>query len=1852
MNIFYTKAIKQILIRFGIFVVFLILLPVLSYAQKSLDSLDFATNGTINTSIITGNSLFIGGTFDNIGKKIGPVAFFNKGSILPDQKKPLIGYITGSFNSDQVYAVVSDGNGGWYVGGDFSLVMNRNSEPFVHFLADNTLDSELKITWKSIRKINILRKDGNNLYVGGEFIAIDKSGKEHKNVFRMDINTNAIDVNWNPPIVNSSKIENIVISNDKVFMTGWLGKVGTMQQDAMVVVDKNKGTPVTFPTTSGCSAMFLLGDTLIMAEPSMYWSKKPDGSGYISELAAVLTPQQDYPSWSAPYGFFYSSIGDGNDGWYVAGDYLDKHGVFHLDKDLNEISSFKQSQIKSFSGKGSAMALSGNSLFVSSVHSGWNSVTLESGKKMMYLFKLDATTGAIDTTFSPNPTRDVNTLYIHGDTLFVGGTFDSIAGEQRRGFAAFSISSGALLPWNPVLEKYDCTVDYNCASVRDIKIIGDKIYLGGNFYISTPNFPDNYRGIYGLARFDLSSGSIDTTFHPFTSYSLASHVTSLAYNNGKLYLTGKIEKTVSGKKEIIVAGKIELNKDFNNLLKVNNDLNFSWSSSWIYPSVLYKNNILYFRGVGVKNDSTGEKRDKFVSLNEPDGSLTTWNPNPNDDVYSFSFSKDKMLFSGYFYFFKSQPNDLWGININTKKYIKFPNLYTVYSIVANSEYIFMGGDFTRYNDSIVNGLLRLKRSDLSLTKFDHQIKNDNSTAYIGDLALGANGLYAVGHYSNMFNLVAGVKRQNICLLDPANGSLKEWNPPPSNGRIFRVFTSGSDVVLSGEFGLMPSWSRFKLAKIDLASGNISSWDANINDNSWWSGTLVVNTLLISGDTLYVGGNNILKIGNKEVTNCFAVNALNGSRITDFSPKAVKGEVSHLYKVGNSLFLGGNFSKIGDTLRFKVAQLNGKTGTLSSWNAKLDPSNPWSSLSGIFANDTSVFLLGSELNITGKSDKSSVLRLKKSDASLVKLYKNTEPFYSAAVNTSGIIIFGGRNGSYKGLYKYDKTLDSIVPTIKNIPEFRYGINKIKSVGDKFLVSGNYMIEKGTITDKPGLYVYDPANDTVISSFSTPVVDGTIKSFAANEKYLVFTGDFAGMNGSLQNADMSTMQTPDLFLKPGVTSWSPHSANNADPYAVAIYGSGFNNETTVSLDLSSKTQKPDSLVISNRKILAFFNGVNFTVGKWDLNVKVDKSASPIVFKEAMSIKKAEKAKVWVTWTGPNRVLAGKPTTYYVTYGNKGNKDAYGVILYVAVGPNQTVMFPSGITHPKVKFNVNWDTIPNYVDVDYFLGEPFHGKVYTMFIPYMPQQFNGGMKLRVTSDGGYHEVRVAISQPIYQNYTELLTQNLKSSDGIGYNFFSCMYAVAGIVADLTPGLSCAKAAFDNSVLMAIDKYQKNESIKIEDIANSVGLTAIGCVPGESQLKLGYKIAKGMASMYSGVSDAGGAISACGGFASDCAKEFQNMTAFVSHDPNAKFGPSGRASSVYIPTKDDYQYMITYENDSTATAPAQRVIITDTLDKNVLDILTFKPVGFGFGDTTYFYKKTDGDTIDIDMRPKKQIIVRVIYKLEQTSGILTWTFLTLDPNTYQLVENVDAGFLPPNKKSPQGEGNVVYTISPLSGLADGTIINNSAHIVFDWNNSIPTNRWHNTADNSTPRSAVEPLPAVTMNKNFNVHWKGSDKESGIFSYTIFVSENDSAYYPWLLDTHDTAAVFSGKGGVTYKFYSVAVDSAGNQEQAPVMYEAMTRVSGTGIDNFGEGNKMQFRIFPNPARNQVNVNFYLPESSSIRIDLLNVCGHLVMEPQKTNGSRGNSNLRLNVAKLPSGYYFVRILTKYGVQTRKLFINK
>ena len=87
----------------------------------------------------------------------------------------------------------------------------------------------------------------------------------------------------------------------------------------------------------------------------------------------------------------------------------------------------------------------------------------------------------------------------------------------------------------------------------------------------------------------------------------------------------------------------------------------------------------------------------------------------------------------------------------------------------------------------------------------------------------------------------------------------------------------------------------------------------------------------------------------------------------------------------------------------------------------------------------------------------------------------------------------------------------------------------------------------------------------------------------------------------------------------------------------------------------------------------------------------------------------------------------------------------------------------------------------------------------------------------------------------------------------------------------------------------------------------------------------------------------------------------------------------------------------------------------------------------------------------------------------------------------------------------------SRMAGLPSGTVIQNQAKIVFDYNDPINTPLVKNTLDAGTPTSQVDPLPATTTDTTFPVSWSGQDEASGsgIAGYDLYVSVDGGIVLP-----------------------------------------------------------------------------------------------------------------------------------------------
>jgi RHS repeat-associated protein len=281
-------------------------------------------------------------------------------------------------------------------------------------------------------------------------------------------------------------------------------------------------------------------------------------------------------------------------------------------------------------------------------------------------------------------------------------------------------------------------------------------------------------------------------------------------------------------------------------------------------------------------------------------------------------------------------------------------------------------------------------------------------------------------------------------------------------------------------------------------------------------------------------------------------------------------------------------------------------------------------------------------------------------------------------------------------------------------------------------------------------------------------------------------------------------------------------------------------------------------------------------------------------------------------------------------------------------------------------------------------------------------------------------------------------------------------------------------------------------------------------------------------------------------------------SLDPNDLIGPAGSGDNHFIAREQSLDYTVHFENLATATAPAQKVVVTQQLDPG-LDFTTFELGDFGFGNTLIHVPAGRSSyQTRIDARSTLGVFVDVTADINPETGLANWTFTSEDPQTFDLPEDPLVGFLPPNQTAPEGEGFVSYHVRPRSADSTGTRLDAKAQVVFDANAPLDTPASFNTVDAGDPTSSVTALPAVTRGTSFTVNWSGQDDPggSGIAFFDVFVSDNGGAFTPLLQSTTQTSTTFTGQVGHTYGFFSVATDNVGHREATPAGAQATTTVA------------------------------------------------------------------------------------------------
>ena len=290
---------------------------------------------------------------------------------------------------------------------------------------------------------------------------------------------------------------------------------------------------------------------------------------------------------------------------------------------------------------------------------------------------------------------------------------------------------------------------------------------------------------------------------------------------------------------------------------------------------------------------------------------------------------------------------------------------------------------------------------------------------------------------------------------------------------------------------------------------------------------------------------------------------------------------------------------------------------------------------------------------------------------------------------------------------------------------------------------------------------------------------------------------------------------------------------------------------------------------------------------------------------------------------------------------------------------------------------------------------------------------------------------------------------------------------------------------------------------------------------------------------------------------REEDEVPVTAPKDPNDIVGPDGAGEQEFITASGTKAYTIRFENDASAGAPAQRIVVTQQLDSD-LDFRSFRLDDFGFNNQRFELDGRSGFLSQrLDLTAAHGYVVDVSAFVDVATGLVTWTLQTIDPRTGEAPLDATVGLLPPNDETGRGDGFLSYTIRAKNNLPTGTVIDAEARIVFDTEAPVDTPPIFNTLDSVAPTTTMDPVVRFQTGNEIRLSWLGADDAQGsaVADYTVTVSRNGGAPTIWLSNTTLTNGLYLAEPGNIYAFSVRARDAAGNTEAPSATPDAIIRI-------------------------------------------------------------------------------------------------
>ncbi len=375
-------------------------------------------------------------------------------------------------NPDNFLHGIKAYNGKLYVYGQFTHIGGLPIQRVARINVDYGLSIDQSWEPNPTSTVRDIAFNGNNVLIGGNFSSA--GGKIIGNLVRLNKSDFTLDKSWGISLDGS--VSTIAVDKDNVYIGGYFNYINGSYYPYIAKLSKTDGLPVAdwmpFPDKV-VTKIISRGDTLIV------------GGGF-NNICGVQRDKIAMIKKDSPVAFdWHTSVSQG----------LEYGRIMDMD-------------------------VKGNYVYAAGRF--YNS----SRTDIIYYFKrISLSTGGEDPNWDPAPDREVSTIFIHKNDIFVGGSFMMIGQQPVKHLAKLDVNSGMAYPnWNPMPDM----------AVSSITADNEYVYIAGEFQkLSTT--PIKY-----VARLSYKYGQPDLNWTPNPNFTgtLGTDVYAVAIRKEKIFIGG------------------------------------------------------------------------------------------------------------------------------------------------------------------------------------------------------------------------------------------------------------------------------------------------------------------------------------------------------------------------------------------------------------------------------------------------------------------------------------------------------------------------------------------------------------------------------------------------------------------------------------------------------------------------------------------------------------------------------------------------------------------------------------------------------------------------------------------------------------------------------------------------------------------------------------------------------------------------------------------------------------------------------------------------------------------------------------------------------------------------------------------------------------------------------------------------------------------------------------------------------------------------------------------------------------------------------------------------------------------